>query len=205
MIVSTDNQSFECDLAIHGAGRVADIDSLDLEAANVEYGRGIKVNSYMQSISSSHIYAAGDCVESGPPLTPVASMEAAAAAKNIIEGNRHAVDYSVIPSVVFTIPPMASVGLGEEQAKKEGLKFDVEFKDASNWYNNRRLGIKHAAFKVLKEKQTGRLLGVHLLYPHAEDLMDIFSLAIRNNLSTQQIKDTLFTYPSNTSDIKYMI
>lgn len=205
IIVSTDNQSFECDLAIHGAGRVADIDSLNLEAANVEYGQGIKVNSYMQSISNDHIYAAGDCVESSPPLTPVASMEAGTVVENIIEGNRHAMDYSVIPSVVFTIPPLGSVGLGEEQAKKEGLEFDVAFKDASNWYNNRRLGIKHAAFKVLKEKQTGRLLGVHLLYPHAEDLMDIFSLILRNNLNTQQIKDTVLTYPSNTSDIKYMI
>jgi len=204
-IVVTDKRTCQCDLVVHGAGRIADIDQLRLEQAEVKYGDAIIVNPYMQSISSPHIYAAGDCVQSSPPLTPVASMEGKTAAYNIINGNSKKMDYSVVPSVVFTLPPLASVGLGEERAKQQGWKYETDFTDTSNWYNSRRLGLKHTAIKIIKEANTGKLLGAHVLYPQAEDLINLFSMALKHNLSSGQIKETILTYPSDTSDIKYLI
>jgi glutathione reductase (NADPH) len=88
-------------MVVHGAGRVPEIDDLDLGAANVrsEKMRGIKVNEYLQSVSNPAVYAAGDAAASGLPLSPVASYEVVAA--NLIEGNHVKPNYEGIPSVVF--------------------------------------------------------------------------------------------------------
>ncbi len=68
-----------------------------------------------------------------------------------------------IPSVVFTIPPLASVGLHEEAAKSKGLKFKVNYDDTSKWYSSKRMGESHAGYKVLVEESTNRILGAHLM------------------------------------------
>ncbi|MGH9959443.1 MAG: dihydrolipoyl dehydrogenase family protein, partial [Pyrinomonadaceae bacterium] len=82
-------QTFEADLVVHGAGRVPEIDDLDLDKASVKrQGRGVSVNEYLQSVSNASVYAAGDAAASGgPPLTPVASMEGHVAASNMLKGN----------------------------------------------------------------------------------------------------------------------
>src|SRR5713226_2227082 len=118
-------QQFHADLVVHGAGRAPEIEDLDLEKAGVEYQkRGVVVNEYLQSVSNPAVYAAGDAAaSSGLPLTPVASMEGRIAAANLLEGNRHKPDYTAVPTVVFSIPPLAAVGLQEDTAKAQGLQF----------------------------------------------------------------------------------
>ena len=89
------------------------------------------------------VYAAGDAAASGGlPLTPVASMEGRVVAANLLEGNRHKPDYTGVSTAVFTIPPLASVGLQENAAKAQGLKFKVNHGDTSGWYSSRRGGDK---------------------------------------------------------------
>jgi glutathione reductase (NADPH) len=119
------SQTFEADLVVHGAGRVAEIDDLDLATAGVERGkRGILVSRYLQSRSNSAVYAAGDAAETaGQPLTPVAALEGRVVAANLLNGNKVRPDYTGTPTVAFTLPPIAAVGLGEEEARKQGLKF----------------------------------------------------------------------------------
>jgi glutathione reductase (NADPH) len=80
---------------VHGAGRVPEIEDLDLEKAGVEYQkRGVTVNEYLQSVSNAAVYAAGDAAATGgPPLTPVASMEGRVVAANLLEGNHHGPNY----------------------------------------------------------------------------------------------------------------
>lgn len=124
--IHTGNDSAcEADLVVHGAGRVPAIEGLDLEKAGVEYNaRGIIVNEYLQSISNPAVYAAGDsAASSGMPLTPVAVTEGHIVASNILKGNERTPDYTGVPSVVFTIPALARVGLSEEEARTQGLKF----------------------------------------------------------------------------------
>ena len=107
-------------MIIHGAGREPSLDGLQLEEANIEYNsRGIVVNKYMQSISNPSVYAAGDVsATEGPQLTSTAGMEGSIAARNMLQGNHKTPDYTGIPTVLFTTPPMASVGLREDQARK---------------------------------------------------------------------------------------
>lgn len=125
-VVKTPQGNFEVNLVVHGAGRIPNVDDLGLEVAGVEYDeKGIKVNEYIQT-TNENIYAAGDCAKGGLPLTPIAAVEGSMAASNIIKGNHVKIDYTAIPTVVFTIPPMVSVGLKEEEARKKGLKFIIK-------------------------------------------------------------------------------
>ncbi|MCE5328850.1 NAD(P)/FAD-dependent oxidoreductase [bacterium] len=204
-IVHSAKGSFLGKVVIHGAGRVADIDELNLEAANIKYGKGILVNDYMQSVSNEKVYAAGDSAAGAPPLTPVGSAEAEIAAENIIKGNILKRDFKIIPSTLYTIPPLAGVGLSEENAKKKGLDFKVNFSDTSNWYHSKKTGFKGTYYKVLIENKTDKIIGAYIFSPNAEDTVNLLTIAMHVEITTEKLKDIIFNYPSITSDIKYMI
>lgn len=199
----------EADMVVHGAGREPNINGLDLmDAGGVKYThRGITVNEYLQSVSNPAVYAAGDVAANmGLPLTPVASYDGAVVANNLIRGNTLKSNYNGLPSVVFTIPPLVSVGMQEKEAKDQGLRFKTKYEDTSSWASSRRVGETCAGFKVLVEEDTNRILGAHILGPHAEEIINIFSIAIRLGLTTKDLNDPiLYTYPTNSSDILYML
>lgn len=206
---STDqgDQEFAGDLVVHGAGRVPEIDDLELDKAGVtSEKKGVSVNEFLQSVSNPALYAAGDAAATGGPrLTPVASMEGHIAASNMLKGNHRKPNYSGVPTVVFTTPPLASVGLREDEAKHQGLKFKVKYEDTSGWYVSRRVNLKYSGFKVLEEEGTDRILGAHVLGDHAEEVINIFGLAIRNGLTALDLKTMIYAYPTSCSDISYMV
>jgi len=200
-------QTFEGDMVVHGAGRVPEIDNLDLERAGVARDkRGVIINEYLQSISNPAVYAAGDAAASGAPrLTPVAAMEGEVVATNLLKGNHRKPDLTAVASIVFTLPSVATVGLLESTAKEQGLKFRVNHQDTSDWYSSRRLGATHSAFKVLIEEGSDRILGAHVIGPHAEEQINLFTLAIRSEIRASDIEQTLFAYPTGASDLSYMV
>lgn len=195
-----------CDLVVHGSGRVPNIDHLNLAAAGVESDqRGIKVSPYMRT-TNPNIFAAGDCANSGPNLTPVSAYEGRVAGRNLLAGkDEDAVKYPPIPSVVFTLPPVASVGLSEAAAREKGLKFDVKFEKTGGWYSSVRVGAVRTAYKVLVERGTGVILGAHLIGPGAEEQINLFAMAMGAGLTANQIKGAIFAYPSYASDIGSMV
>lgn len=201
---------FTADLVVHAAGRVPDLEPLDLAAAGVASEKGrLTLNAFLQSVSNPAVYAVGDAAMSGPPLTPVASHDAQVAAANMLNGNHQKPNYLGVPSVAFTIPPIASVGLSEnqvqQQAREDGLKFRMRSKNASDWYTARRVAETSYGFKILVEEGTDRILGAHLLGPHAEEVINLFALAIRKGLTAEDLKTTMFAYPTGASDIGHMI
>jgi len=200
------DEVFQADLVVHAAGRVPDLEPLGLAAANVESDKGrLKLNEFLQSASNPAIYAAGDAAMSGPPLTPVASHDAKVAAANMLKGNHLKPNYLGVPSVAFTIPPIASVGLSEKQAREQGLKFRVHKRRASDWYTARRLAEQVYGFKVIVEDGTDLILGAHLVGPQVEEVINIFALAMRKGLTAEDLKTTIFAYPTGASDIGYML
>lgn len=197
-----------CDLVVHAAGRVPEIDDMALEAAGVERvdKGGIVVNEYLQSVSNPAVYAAGDAVASGRlPLTPVAGMQGAIVAANLLEGNTRSPNYEGIPSVVYTTPPLARVGLDETAARAQGLQFTVRQDDTSGWYTSKRVALSHTGYKTLVEDGTERILGAHILGMHADEVINIFGLAIRKGLTASDLKDMVYAYPTSASDIGYML
>jgi glutathione reductase (NADPH) len=202
-----EEKEYHADMVVHGAGRVPDIADLNLEAAGVEASQdGVVVNEYLQSISNPRVYAAGDAAAGGLPLTPVAMVEGKVAADNLIYGlKRRRADYRVVPSVVFTLPKLASVGLQEVEANRQGLQYDVNFRETADWLHNLRINEPFAGFKIILDRTTGRILGAHLLDSHADDLINLFALAMQHNLTAADIKQVLYAYPTASSSIQYMV
>lgn len=200
-------QQLTADLVVHGAGRVPATISLNLDAAGISAEKnGIVVNEYLQSVSNPFVYAAGDvAATAGPPLTPVSSLEGDIAAANLLEGNDRQPDYTGIPSVVYTIPPLARVGLLESEARAQGYNFTSKCTDMSGWYAVRRVGETLAAARVLVEDGSGRILGAHLFSPDSGELINLFALAMRSGLNASDLKNLISAYPSAASDISHLI
>ena len=205
---STDGQEQEvaADLVVHAAGREPDLAALDLAAGGVatENDR-VKLNEFLQSVSNPKVYAAGDAASSGPPLTPVSSHDGKVVAQNLLHGNRLRPDYRGVPSVAFTMPPIARVGLSEAETRAKGIKFRMHSEKASDWYTAVRLNESVYGFKTLVEEDTDRILGAHLVGPHSEEVINLFAIAIRHGLTTTDLKTTMFAYPTGASDIGYML
>jgi len=168
--------------------------------------KGVVVNEYLQSVSNPAVYAGGDSAATkGLPLTPVAGLDGEVIATNLLDGNTRKPNYAVIPTVVFSIPPLASVGLGEEAAREQGLQFTVKHEDTSDWYSSHRIGNKYSSHKVLVEKNTGRILGAHVFGPHADDVINLFALAMHAGMTAGEVGNVLYAYPAVSGDIAYMV
>jgi glutathione reductase (NADPH) len=198
--------AIDTDLVVHAAGRAPDLAALDLAAAGVaaESGR-IVLNEFLQSVSNPAVYAAGDAAAKGPPLTPVSSHDGKVVAANLLEGNRHRPDYRGVPSVAFTLPPIAAVGLSEAAARMQWPNLRVKSAKVPDWYTARRVGEPVYGYKTLVEGDSGRILGAHLVAPHADEVINLFGLAIRHNLTLGDLKTTMFAYPTGASDIGSML
>jgi glutathione reductase (NADPH) len=199
-------ECLETDLVVHAAGRIPALKELNLKAAGVETKKGkLCLNEYLQSSSNAAVYAAGDAAKVGPLLTPISSYDAEVVAANLLKGNHYKPDYSGVPSVVFTIPPMAMIGLTEAEARKQGYTFCVQKQKTSDWFTARQAAEPTYGFKVLVEEETHHIIGAHLVGPHVDEMINIFALAIRHNLTAEDLKATLFAYPTGASDIASMI
>jgi glutathione reductase (NADPH) len=199
----------DADLVVHGAGRVPHTEGLELGQAGVvtDTNGGVLVNEFLQSVSNPRVYAAGDAaaLPGSLPLTPVAGYESGIVASNLLKGNSRRADYRGIPSVVFTIPPLAAVGLTEAEARRKQLDVRIKSENTSSWYSSRRVNQPCAMFKTVVEQGSDRILGAHLLGPHADEVINLFALAIRQGLTATTLRHQLYAYPTGGSDVPYML
>jgi glutathione reductase (NADPH) len=203
-----DEEEIAADLVVHGAGRVPEIGDLALERAGVAFDRrrGIRVSPFLQSVSNPAVYAAGDAADASPlRLTPVAGLEGSVVAHNLLHGNAQMPNVVGTPTVVYTDPPLARVGLLEREARERGRHFRVHQEETSGWYSSRRVGLTHTGFKVLIEEGTERILGAHLLRPQADEVINLFGLAMRAGLPAAALRDMQYAYPTSSSDVPYML
>ncbi|GMT47879.1 MAG: dihydrolipoyl dehydrogenase [bacterium] len=176
-------------------GRSLNTEGIGLEAIGIKKGsRGeIEVNEHMET-NIEGIYAIGD-VTGGILLAHVASREGIIAAYNAC-GIEKKIDYSVVPAAIFTSPEIASVGLREDQASEKGIDY------ITGHFQFRALGKAHAMgeisgfVKVIADKGTDRLLGVHIIGPHASDLIHEAAVAIKAGLKVRDIADTIHAHPT---------
>lgn len=196
----------EADLAVHSGGRAPALAALDLDAAGIDHADGrLKLDQHFRSVSNQAIYAAGDAAGGPLPLTPVAALEAHAVVDNLLGRKGATVDYTGIPSAVFTLPPLARVGLLEAEARKRGLAFRIKHASVPGWYTARRVNEPCYGYKVLVEEGSGRILGAHLIGPDAAEVINLFAFAMRSGLTADAIRHATFTYPTAASDIESML
>lgn len=200
--------SAKAELVFNTAGRVPSIEGLDLEKGKVTFTKkGVSVNEFLQNTTNKNVYACGDVSDSaGLALTPVSAYESKIVSANICrEKSPVKIDYPFQPSVVFTLPNLASVGFSEKEAKEKGFDFTVEQKMVPEWFNAKRINAKVYAYKTLIDNKTGQIIGVHLVGPEAAEVINLFTLAMNSKTDIKQLKQMLFTYPTWGNDIKGMV
>src|SRR5260370_487612 len=106
------------------------------------------------------------------------------------------------PSRCRRSPPSASL---EAAARRQTPNLRVNFAKVPEWYPARRVGESVYGYKTLIEDGTGRILGAHLVGPHADEVINLFGLAIRHDLTAEDLKSTMFAYPTGASDIGEML
>lgn len=209
--VTADNDGKEISataaMVFNTAGRVPSIEDLDLEKGNVAFSKdGVSVNQYLQNPTNRNVYACGDVSGSaGLALTPLSALESQVVAANILKEKSRKVVYPPQPSVVFTLPNLASVGLSEKEAKEQNLDFTVEHKSVGKWFNARRINEKVYAYKTLLDNKTGLILGAHLIGPEAGEVINLFSMAMYSKIDHKSLKQMVFAYPTWGNDIKGMV
>jgi len=194
-----DQESYaEGEIVLVSIGRWPHTEKVGLERLGIAMkGRAIAVNEYLET-SVPGIYAVGDCT-GGCMLAHVASYEGEVAAENAL-GHRRAADYTAVPSCIFTMPEIADVGLTEKQCKERNLEYTVSRIPFN--VNGRALAMGEAEgqIRLICEKRAdgkgGRILGMHIMGPHASDLIAEGALAIRMGATAEDIAHTIHAHPT---------
>ncbi len=118
-----------------------------------------------------------------------------------MEGNKYTPDFTGLASIVYTIPALGSVGMTEDEANGRGLRVVVHEGDSTQWYSSRRVRARCSAYRILVDRERDCIVGAHVLGPHTEELINVFSLAIRARVPASALRDVLFAYPTASSDI----
>jgi len=191
----SDGRTIDAEKVLVSIGRAVNSGNIGLESIGVKTGnRGeIFVNEKMET-SVEGIYAVGDVV-GGIMLAHLASREGLVAAENAVGGNA-LMKYDVVPAAIFTSPEIASVGLREHQVKEKNIKYKV------GRFQFRALGKAHAMgeisgmFKIISEEGTDKILGAHILGPHASDLIHEIAVAMEGGLTAKDIAHTIHAHPT---------
>jgi glutathione reductase (NADPH) len=206
LLHTSSGKTHQTDLIVEATGRVPNLSVLTGDKGNVEQSsRGVVVDEHLQSTSNPRVYAIGDCAATPYMLAPVADKEGQTAADNILHGNHRSIDYSVIPSAVFTIPSIGAVGLTEEQARESGGDFRVNHGQTAKWPSSKRIGEAHAAYKVIIDNPTDLILGAHIARHNAAEVINVFALAMKFKIKASDLANFMWAYPTYTSDLKYMV
>ena len=199
-------QTVEAERVVNGAGRVALVDGLDLAAGNVVAERGrIAHDAHLRSTSNPAVYVCGDAVTETAQLSPIATYEGRIVGRNIVDGAKHIPDYTGIPSCVFTVPALASVGLTQAAAEAQGIEVRAAVNDLHEWLSGRTYAETSAWAKVLIDQKTDRIVGAHLLGHAGEELIHIFALAMRHSITASELRDFVYGFPTFSADIKSML
>lgn len=184
----------EAEKVLVATGRTPYTNGLNLEEVGVKVERrAIVVDEYLRT-SAPDIYAIGD-VTGGIMLAHVASREGEVAAENAL-GHERRMDYSVVPNCVFSVPEIAGVGLTEEEAKEKGIAYKVSKFPFRASGRALTMGETEGLVKMICEEGTRRVLGLHIMGPHATDLIAEGALAIQLGATARDIAETIHAHPT---------
>jgi len=189
------------DMLLYAIGRTPKTDGLGVETAGVELDKhgAIVVDADNKSTCDS-IYAVGD-VTNRVQLTPVAIREGQAFADTVFGNKPHRVDYSAIPSAVFSNPPMAGVGMTEAQARTAlgAVKvYTSDFRPMKNVLAGRH---ERALYKMIVTAETEKVIGLHMIGPDAPEILQAAAVAVKAGLTKQAFDDTIALHPSMAEEL----
>ena len=200
-VYASDGREFVGDTLLVSIGRSFNTEGIGLKDAGVKLGqRGeIVVNEKMET-NVPNIYAVGD-ITGGMLLAHKASEEGIVAACNACGINK-TIDYSVVPAAIFTSPEIGAVGLRQHQAEEMGIQFKT------GHFQFRALGKAHAMgeiagiFKIIADAETDKILGVHIIGPHASDLIHEGALAMKGGITVMELADMIHAHPTLSEGLR---
>lgn len=194
-------------MVFNTAGRVPAIGELNLEKGKVAVeSHGITVNEFLQSPTNPDVYACGDVSASGLlPLTPTSHLESKIVSTNILHGNSVKLPVPPVPTVAFTIPQVAAVGLTEEEARKRDMDVEVKYQSVSKWFSAKHRHEPIYAFKIISDKSDNTILGAHLIGGEAGEMINLFTMAIQQKMTVGDIQSLVLAYPTRGNDIRSMV
>ena len=198
---SGNKNKFDCDVVLVSVGRKPNTNNLNLDKIGVEKDKKgrIKVNNNFQT-NIENIFAIGDVIE-GPMLAHKAEEEGIAVAE-IIAGQSGHVNYDTIPGVIYTSPEVASIGKTEEQLKEKKVDYKVgKFPFMAN-SRAKAIDEPEGFVKILADSKTDRVLGVHMIGPHAGELIAEMSVAMEFGASSEDIARTCHAHPTFSEAVK---
>ncbi len=205
-IVSTSDKEgkkkdFDCDVVLVSVGRKPNTIGLNLDKVNIDLDKKNRIKTDKNfKTNQDNIYAIGDVI-AGPMLAHKAEDEGIAVAENIAGQSGH-VNYDTIPGVIYTTPEVASIGKTEEQLKELNIKYKIG--KFSFMANSRAKAIDDAEgfVKILADEKTDKVLGAHLIGPHAGELIAEIGVAMEFGASSEDIARTCHAHPTFSEAVK---
>ncbi len=199
-VIETNAGTLRADQLLVATGRIPNTENLNLAGIGVETSRGaIQVDGQLQTTVPG-VYAAGDCTDQ-PQFVYVAAAGGSRAAVNMT-GGEATLDLSAMPGVMFTDPQVATVGLTEAEALKQGYNVDTRLLDLENVPRALVNFDTHGFIKMVAERDSGRLLGVQAVAGEAGELIQTAVIALRSRMTVQDIGDELFPYLTMVEGLK---
>ena len=183
------------------SGRTPNVEELALDRVGVEVTRGGIVVDERQRTSIDGIWAAGD-VAAGPMFTPTAQYQARVAVDDMFAGGTRSADYSILPTAIFTDPELGSVGLTESEASEQGYDVDVVKHPLSAVTRAQYTGTKRGLYKIVFDRVTRRVLGVHVVSRGASDIVGGLAVALKLGVVVDDLALVHHVYPSYSEGVK---
>ena len=195
VVESEGREPNRCDRVLVAVGRVPNTERLGLESVGIElHKKGFVPVGEHFATRAEGVYAIGDVIP-GPMLAHKAEEEGIACVERLVNGGGH-VNYDAIAAVVYTQPEIASVGQTEEQLKQHGVGYRKGVFPFRGNGRARTLGQVEGSIKMLADAKTDRILGVHILGPHAGDLINEAATAIAFGASSEDLARTCHVHPT---------
>jgi pyruvate/2-oxoglutarate dehydrogenase complex dihydrolipoamide dehydrogenase (E3) component len=183
------------------SGRTPNVEELGLDRIGVEVARGGIVVDEHQRTTVDGIWAAGD-VAAGPMFTPTAQYQARVAIDSMFGDGSRTVDYSALPTAIFTDPELGAIGLTEHEAAEAGFQLDVVRHPLSSVTRAQYIGAKHGLYKIVFDSSNRRVLGVHVVSRGASDIVGGLAVALRQGVNVDDFAEMHHVYPSFAEGLK---
>lgn len=200
--LQANSRELQADAIFCATGRQPNVERLQLEKANVEINKhGIAVNEYLQT-SNPIIFACGDIVARlEPKLTPVATFEGNYIVDYLSKNTDEKIHYPTIPTIVFTSPKLAQVGITKKQLTDQ---YQFEEIDMTSWFTYHRVNEPIAKAQLVYDANE-YLVGASVLSEHADDLINDLNLLINQKMKKEELNQLIIGYPTMASDLSYLL
>lgn len=201
------DREWPADLVLNASGRPPSLEGLALDRAEVETtSGGVRTDRFLRSLTNRRIFAAGDAHDGYRyKLCTMACLEGRVAARNYLEGDAEAMNYEGVPQVLYTVPPLASVGLTEAAARERGLGPQIISAELSQLEVYKIEGEPTGRVKLVFDVNDQRLLGTHIYGAEAGENIHIFAMAVRLGLQRRQLAELAFACPTRVSGLLCML